>query len=225
MMTRIFVDIETLPPNKEDLLRFPKVCNCTEDQFRKLALTGDYGRVLAIGIIIERDDQIISSGVLGRERQSLLFHLDERRTLRAFWRLLKAFKPERDIIVGHNIISFDLPFIYKRSVINRVNPSVELCFARYRSRPLFDIMCEWNKWDMKKFISLDELARILGLESSKRDGLDGARVYDRFCEGCHQEIADYCMRDVRVTREIYYRMISPEAHEIQGGINEAQRVG
>lgn len=225
MMTRVFVDIETLPPNKEDLARFPKVCNCDEEQFRNLALTGDYGRVLAIGIIIERNEQIISSGVLGRERQSLLFHLDERRTLRAFWKLLKDFRPDRDVIIGHNIISFDLPFLYKRSVINRVNPSVELCFARYRSRPLFDIMCEWNKWDMKKFISLDELARILGLESSKCDGIDGAHVYDRFCEGCHQEIADYCMRDVRVTREIYYRMISPEAREPQGGSYETQRVG
>lgn len=223
MMTRVFVDIETLPPNKEDLVRFPKICNCDEEQFRKLALTGDYGRVLAIGVIIERNDQIISSGVLGRERQSLLFHLDERRTLRAFWRLLKEFRPDRDVIIGHNIISFDLPFLYKRSVINRVNPTIELCFARYRSRPLFDIMCEWNKWDMKKLISLDELARILGLESSKQDGLDGSHVYDRFCEGCHQEIADYCMRDVRLTREIYYRMISPEMSVPQGEGNEERR--
>jgi hypothetical protein len=181
--------------------------------------------VLAIGVIIERGDRIISSGVLGRERQSLLFHLDEGRTLRAFWKLLKEFRTDRDVIVGHNIISFDLPFLYKRSIINRVNPSVELCFARYRSRPLFDIMCEWNKWDMKKFISLDELARILGLESSKNGGIDGAHVYDRFCEGCHQEIADYCMRDVKVTREIYYRMISPEAMEPQGGRYEEQRAG
>jgi predicted PolB exonuclease-like 3'-5' exonuclease len=86
-------------------------------------------------------------------------------------------------------------------------------------------MREWNKWDMKKFISLDELARILGLESSKNGGIDGAHVYDRFCEGCHQEIADYCMRDVKVTREIYYRMISPEAMEPQGGHYEEQRAG
>jgi 3'-5' exonuclease len=225
MITRVFVDIETLPPKKEDLARYPKVCDCDEDEFRKLALTGDYGRVLAIGIIIERQDQIISSGVLGRERQSLLFHLDERRTLRAFWKLLKEFRPDRDVIVGHNIISFDLPFLYKRSVINRVSPSVELCFARYRSRPLFDIMCEWNKWDMRKFISLDELARILGLESSKQGGIDGAHVYDRFCEGCHQEIADYCMRDVRLTREIYYRMISPEMEISQGGSNDGYHAG
>jgi hypothetical protein len=37
-------------------------------------------------------------------------------------------------------------------------------------------------------------------------GIDGGRVYDKFYEGCHQEIADHCMKDVELVREIYYRM-------------------
>jgi 3'-5' exonuclease len=134
---------------------------------------------------------------------------------RAFWKLLRDFDQRRELIVTHNGISFDLPFLYKRSIIHRIRPTVELCFARYRSQPLFDTMCEWNKWDLRKFISLDELALILGLESSKGNGIDGAHVYDRFCEGCHQEIADYCLRDVKLTREIYYRMTLPEGSEAQ----------
>jgi 3'-5' exonuclease len=209
MTCRYFIDIETLPPSRDDLSRFPKVCNCDEQEFRNLALTGDYGRVLTIGIIIERDGVIVQCGCLGRDRESLLFHLEERRTLHGFWKLLAAFNPSRDLIIGHNIISFDLPFIYKRSVINRVGPSVTLSFARYRSQPMFDTMMEWNKWDMRKFVGLDELARILGLESSK-NGIDGSQVYDRFCKGDHSDIATYCMADVRLTRQIYYRMIRPE---------------
>jgi hypothetical protein len=31
-------------------------------------------------------------------------------------------------------------------------------------------------------------------------------IYDRFNEGCHQEIADYCLQDVELTREIYYML-------------------
>ena len=58
----------------------------------------------------------------------------------------------------------------------------------------------------RKFISLDRLAKVLGLESSKGQGIDGSRVYDKFCEGCHGEIAEYCMRDVGLVREVYYRM-------------------
>ena len=29
---------------------------------------------------------------------------------------------------------------------------------------------------------------------------------DKFCAGCHGEIADYCMHDVQLVRDIYYRM-------------------
>jgi 3'-5' exonuclease len=210
MSLKFFIDIETLPPSKDDLVRFPKVCDCDEQEFRNLALTGDYGRVLTIGVIIEQDGVIIQSGCLGRDRSSMNFHLEERRTLSGFWKLFTTFNPSRDLIVGHNIISFDLPFIYKQSVINRVGPSVTLCFARYRSRPVFDTMREWDKWDLRKYTSLDELARILGLESSKDGGMDGSRVYDRFREGEHADIASYCMADVCLTRRIYYRMIRPE---------------
>jgi predicted PolB exonuclease-like 3'-5' exonuclease len=91
-----------------------------------------------------------------------------------------------------------------------VRPSLELSFARYRSQPIFDTMHQWNKWSPRKYVSLDRLARILGMESSKGQGIDGSRVYDKFCSGCHVEIADYCMRDVDLVREIYYRMIFPD---------------
>jgi hypothetical protein len=208
MFRRIFVDIETLPPDKDFCVAnlLGEVSACSDDEFRRLALDGDYGRVLTIGVIVEHDGQVIHRGLLGRERQTRMFHLDEARTLGGFWKLLKGFNVSRDLVVGHNLFDFDLPFLYKRSVIHRVRPSVDLSFARYRSRPVFDTMYLWNKWSPRKFVSLDRLAKILGLESSKGQGIDGGRVYDKFCAGCHQEIADYCMRDVELVREIYYRM-------------------
>ena len=41
---------------------------------------------------------------------------------------------------------------------------------------------------------------------TKSTGMDGRRVYDCFHEGRHRKIADYCLRDVKLTREIYYRL-------------------
>jgi hypothetical protein len=209
MSKRIFVDIETLPPEKDtSALSLPEeMTACPGEEFRRLALDGDYGRVLTIGVIVEHGDRIIHRGLLGRERQTMTFHLDEARTLRSFWKLMEGFNGSCDLIVGHNVFDFDLLFLYKRSVIQCVRPSVELPFARYRSRPIFDTMQQWNKWSPRRFVSLDRLANILGLESSKGQGIDGSRVYDKFCEGCHQEIADYCMRDVELVRAIYYRMV------------------
>jgi DNA polymerase elongation subunit (family B) len=213
MARRIFVDIETLPPDKispsADILE--EISSCSDEEFRRLALDGDFGRIVTIGVIVEEGDQVIHRGLLGRERQTMMFHLDEAKTLRGFWKLLKGFNLSRDLIIGHNVFDFDLPFIYKRSVIQRVHPAVDLPFTRYRSQPIFDTMHQWNKWSPRKFVSLDRLAKVLGLESSKGQGIDGRLVYDRFCEGCHKEIADYCLRDVELVREIYYRMTFSEA--------------
>jgi len=40
--------------------------------------------------------------------------------------------------------------------------------------------------------------------------MDGGRVYECFCEGQHEDIASYCLRDVAVVRAIYYAMEYPE---------------
>lgn len=224
MPKRLFIDIETLPPaedarasvnpalaykleNRHCAPEPEAVAGCTEEQFRHLALHAEYGRVLSVGMIVEQDGEVICRGVLGRERETLKFHMDEVRTLRGFWNQLRGFDERRDLIIGHNIYDFDLPFLYKRSVIQRVPPSVRVSLARYRSRPVFDTMKEWELWAWRPGIKLEELAEVLRLGVTKTEGMDGSCIYDRFLEGCHQEIADYCLRDVELTRAIYYRLI------------------
>lgn len=181
---------------------------CTEEMFRRLALHAEYGRVLCIGVILERDGAEIRKGVFGLDNESQTFHLDETKTLRGFWKLLKEeFSPRRDLIVGHNVMDFDLPFIYKRSRIKRVNPTVEFCFARYRSAPIFDTMREWALWNLRESpISLSLLAELLELEMEKTSGIDGSKVYDEFLAGNHQLIADYCLQDVQITRAIFHQL-------------------
>ena len=203
-MSRVFLDIETLPPEKDDPLISDRIEQLPDEDFRKLALDGEYGRLLCIGLVIEQNGQIVHRGTLGRDRETRRFHLDEARTLRCFWKLIQDFNPQRDLFIGHNILDFDLHFLCQRSVIKQVKPSIEVCFRRYSSHPVYDVMWEFEHW--RRRISLDELAKVLGLKSSKQNGLNGNGVYDSFLEGHHEEIADYCMRDVDLTREIYYRM-------------------
>jgi len=58
---------------------------------------------------------------------------------------MKTFRPNVDRVVGHNIYDFDLKFIPKRSIIHGVRSTVDRSFARYRNRPIFDMMYEWER--------------------------------------------------------------------------------
>lgn len=226
MGRRFFIDVETVPPAEEyrasinpNLIRqlSPKAVHlCADEQFRLLALHAEYGRVLAIGVIVEQDQQVIRCGVLGRDRGESRFHLDEARTLRGFWKLLADFDARRDLIIGHNVMDFDLPFLYKRSRINRVAPGIHLNFARYRRAPIYDTMREWTHWNPHAgLLSLAHLAEVLKVGIAKTDGLDGSRVYDEFIADNHELIAGYCLQDVKVVRAVYYQMVSPEGPEPQ----------
>jgi hypothetical protein len=203
MAVKVFLDAETLPPDESDPLPGCESGFSTDEEFRQLALKPEFGRLLCIGLIIERDGEVVTRGVLGRDRLTGRFHLDEARILRAFWKLIRDFDERRDLLIGFNLLDFDLHFICTRSVIRRVRPSIDVCFARYRSRPVYDVMWEFCHWRHR--ISLDELAKILGLKSSK-NGISGDSVYDFFLAGRHEEIADYCMRDVELTRAVYRRL-------------------
>ncbi|MEK7184045.1 MAG: ribonuclease H-like domain-containing protein, partial [Patescibacteria group bacterium] len=107
--------------------------------------------------------------------------------------------------VGHNALDFDLPFIYKRSIVHSVKPSLQLSFEKFQISPIFDTMRVWDQWSTPA-TGLDQLARILGLESSKQ-GIDGSQVYDYYLAGRTDEIYSYCKRDVELTRAIHRRLV------------------
>lgn len=221
MARKIFLDIETLPPHEDfraevlqrvldevqqkgEMLNEQELAQQSDERFRLLALQGEYGRILTIGLIIEEDGQVKQQGVLGRDRETRRFHLDEARTLRAFWNKMRSFDQRQDLFVGHNILDFDLPFILKRSIIHHIQPSLALPFRRYQRQPIYDTMWEWGCWRHK--VKMHELTLALGLASPKTEEMDGGRVYDAYRQGCHEEIARYCMRDVEAARAAYYRL-------------------
>lgn len=207
MRRTIFIDIETLPAIQLHMTGSPALAPApTDENHLKTALNGDFGRLLCIGIIDEFPRGEIERGVIGRDSCQDVFHGHERIILTEFWQRMKTFRPNVDGIVGHNIYDFDLKFILKRSIIHGVQPTVELSFARYRNQPIYDTMCEWERWSFGSRASLDTLTKALGLESSKQDGINGAQVYPLFCAGAHLIIHDYCLRGVEVTRAVYKRM-------------------
>ena len=200
-MRKIFLDIETLPPDREALEATANLETCEDKDFRKLALKAEKGRILTIGVIIEEDGKITHQGLFGRDRATRKFHVNEAKTLRCFWNVVGEINEKNDLLIGHNILDFDLPFLVKRSIINRVQPP-QISFRRYQKSPIYDTMWEWSLWGHR--ISLNDVCEAIGIESSKTGDIDGSQIYDYYQAGRHEEIALYCMRDVECTREIYY---------------------
>lgn len=212
----VTIDIETLPaaePVECLALAAGDDQKKAEELLRKTSLNGDFGRILCIGYTDERPDGSRRMGVIGFDRKSKTFHLDERRILERFWNLMSGFNPQRDRLVGHNIFEFDLRFILKRSRIYGVSPTCELSFRRYANQPVYDTMCEWECWSRDK-IKLENLAAALGLPTSKSEEVCGSKIAELFAAGRHEEIRDYCLRDVRLTREIYRRMTFCEPEDL-----------
>lgn len=202
-MRKIFLDIETLPPDTEVSEATANLETCDDKDFRKLALKAEKGRVLTIGVIIEENGKVTQQGLFGRERETGMFHVDEAKTLRSFWKIIGRVDERNDLLIGHNILDFDLPFLIKRSIINRVKPP-NISFRRYQKRPIYDTMWEWSLWGHR--ISLNDLCEAIGVKSSKDGDIDGSQIYDYYAAGRHDEIGLYCMRDVECTREVYYRI-------------------
>ena len=207
MQRVITIDIETLPATDRTVCRQGQATAAEETEYLRTALNGDFGRILCIGFIDEgRCDGQVRRGCFGWDKKQERFTCDERETLTGFWEMMRVFRPGCDRLVGHNIFEFDLKFIYKRSIVNGVRPTVELSFARYRSQPIFDTMREWERWSYRSCISLERLARVLRLSSSK-EGVDGSKVFELIEAGAHREVRDYCLRDVELTRAIYRRIV------------------
>lgn len=198
-MIKLFFDIETLPSADEhrdghlEILRKKKNNGDLGDNeiHSMTSFEGTFGRICCIGIIKEDEKGIIEKNV---------FAGDEKTILQNFWKAAEGTHR----YVGHNVWAFDLPFIFKRSIINGVKP-IPLNFARYRNIPIYDTMMEWELWNVMKAQKLDTLAKVLGLPTSK-DEMDGSMVADYFKQGKIEEIKKYCMKDVELTRKVYYKM-------------------
>jgi predicted PolB exonuclease-like 3'-5' exonuclease len=200
-MKILFLDIETVPtePSLQEngLLEAQIQLNETE-LLKKLSLSAATAKILCLCYAIEPP--------AGCEVQVL--QGEETEIIKAFWKLAA----ECNLFVGHNILDFDLRFIYQRSIIHQIKPSRDLPFARFRNAPIYDTMQEWSKWG-REHASLDTLSKALSIPSPK-ESLDGSKVYSYYRAGKIAEIIEYCKRDVDSTRQVYRRLTftnGPEA--------------
>jgi 3'-5' exonuclease len=189
-MKIVFFDIETVPTDQA--LEVSGVLESQmgldeADLIKRLSLSAMTAKICCLGYAVEPPlDSALE-----------VLHGDEQEILRGFWNLAA----DCDLFVGHNILDFDLRFIYQRSVIHQIKPSREIPFDRFRREPIFDTMQEWSRWG-REHASLDSLTKALGVPSPK-ENVDGSKVYSYYRSGKLAEICEYCKRDVDSVRQIY----------------------
>lgn len=177
------------------------------------SLSATSGRVLCIAVHVGPLAGMHLDGMTQNESEHV-FGIDadgneelERKALTEFLRLLKDFDPDIDELVGHNLLGFDLPFVFQRCLINEipVRPFIDL--AEFHVRGVYDTMHHW--WlGAKRFVSLDDIAWSLGIESSKTAEAEGSKVFEMYAADKLAAIREYNLNDVRVTRKVYERMVA-----------------
>src|SRR2546422_8875711 len=133
---------------------------------------------------------------------------DEAQALKDFLALMADFDSDCDLIVGHNIIGFDLPFIFQRCLVTNIAVKPFIDLSDFYVQGAFDTMRAWWLGDRRSRVSLDDIAWALGIESSKTADVEGSRVFELYQAGKLAEIREYNLNDVRVTRKVYERMVA-----------------
>lgn len=189
-MREVVLDIETVPCGDAEwralLAKSPAL---KRKILGDTALDWSLGHIVCIAMIFLEEPV---------EREWCVAGPDEPELLRQFW---AAIRPE-DRIIGHNVLAFDLPFLQARTVVCEVEPSRGFDLRRYSTSAVYDTMQVWANWDRQRFPKLETLAAILGLNGKSGSGDQVARWFKR---GDWNRIKEYCLQDVRLTREIYRR--------------------
>lgn len=131
---------------------------------------------------------------------------DEGQLLAEFWEVAKHY----DSIVTFNGRGFDVPFVYLRSALLNVPVTRRDWLGyRYQVDPHCDLIEQLTFYGVSgrdgaaRRFNLDFYCKAFGIQSPKSHGVTGMDVSTLMAEKKFREIAEYCLRDVRATVELY----------------------
>ncbi len=108
------------------------------------------------------------------------------------------------LLCGHNIKMFDIPFMGKRYLINGLKPPSN--FPNHDTKPwelkTLDTKDVWSFGNNWMLGSLDLICTAMGVESPKNGDVKGNSVTTNYWSGNHEEIKEYCERDIKCLVDI-----------------------
>jgi uncharacterized protein YprB with RNaseH-like and TPR domain len=214
-MSYLVFDIETIgdswdaldPETQIYLLKYAE----TEEQQELVKTTlGLYpltGQIVAIGLY--DPDKDIKSVYLQAPKGNLEERYEkegvhylvgtEAAILEKFWATIRKY----NAFVTFNGRGFDCPYILMRSAVHKIKPTKNLIPYRYSDKEHIDLFDQLTFYNTTKKFNLDYFCKRFGIISPKSEGITGLDVPELFNQGEYQQIAEYCMRDVLATGELF----------------------
>lgn len=219
----LFLDIETVAEHhtfeelserkqklwtkKAAFLKAPEEHTAAE-RYGQAGIYAEFGKIvcIAVGYFHFQNDE-------AELRVKAIANDDEQQLLTDFSSLIEQhFNSPNTVLCAHNGKEFDFPYIARRLLVNEI--PLPIPFQLSGKKPWEvkhqDTMELWKFGDFKNFTSLDLLAELFNVDSSKSD-IDGSmvnRVY--YEENGLDRITEYCKRDVAVLAQIYLKLTQEE---------------
>lgn len=178
----------------------------TDEQLfhQRAGIYAEFGKIIciAVGKFIETE-----SGELSLKTKAYYGH-DEHAVLTEFKAMLERLDPAVTKLCAHNGKEFDFPYLSRRMLVNGIALPALLNLSGRKSWeiPHLDTLEMWKFGDYKHYTSLDLLAAIFNIPSSK-NGMDGSQVNAVYYKDKDLErIKTYCISDVVVLAQLYLRL-------------------
>jgi len=219
----LFLDIETIPQKKTfDELSEPfkklwskksKFIAATENTlpeevYDRAGIYAEFGKIISIAL-----GYFVSNNKTQSLRIKDFYGHDEALLLKEFKDLIETkFKHKNILLCAHNGKEFDFPYIARRMIINQIK--LPDCLNLSGKKPWeiqhIDTMEMWKFGDYKHYTSLELLATIFNIPTSK-DDIDGSQVYHvYYVDNDLTRISEYCKKDVAVLAQVYLRLMGKE---------------
>lgn len=182
-----------------------------EEFYERAGIMAEFGKIVCLSMgVYDTHTKTISL------RVKSIYGDDEKSILKDFASLL-AKQQANLTFCAHNGKEFDYPYLCRRFLINGLKIPHQLQFAGKKPWEVrhLDTMELWKFGDYKHYTSLDLLAAVLNIPSSK-DDIDGSDVRNVYYEDNDLErIVSYCQKDVITTAQVLLRykglpLIPPE---------------
>jgi 3'-5' exonuclease len=176
-----------------------------EELFHERAgIYAEFGKIVTIAVGKYVD---MESGELGLKTKVYADH-DEKELLTQFRSMLEKTDSSTLRLCAHNGKEFDFPYLCRRMLINGLPLPAVLNLSGIPKWDIkhLDTMELWKFGDYKHYTSLDLLAAIFDIPSSKNN-IDGSMVNEIY----HQEqnlerISEYCRGDVVVLAQLFLKL-------------------